>query len=120
MIWVGGRIVPEEAPDGRRRDRTFEHGLGLFETFGPGTASRRCCLGTWRGSRRSAGRTRIPDGRRGLAGCRRGRRAASRRVMPPATPCSGSPCRAGPRRPCRLVWMRRRRFPPPIARGPGP
>lgn len=33
MIWVGGRIVPDEALTISVRDRTFEHGLGLFETF---------------------------------------------------------------------------------------
>jgi branched-chain amino acid aminotransferase len=33
MIWVGGRIVPEGALTISVRDRTFEHGLGLFETL---------------------------------------------------------------------------------------
>ncbi|HMB06310.1 MAG TPA: aminotransferase class IV [Isosphaeraceae bacterium] len=33
MIWVGGRIVPEAALTISVRDRTFEHGLGLFETL---------------------------------------------------------------------------------------
>jgi branched-subunit amino acid aminotransferase/4-amino-4-deoxychorismate lyase len=33
MIWVGGRIVPDDALAISALDRTFEHGLGLFETF---------------------------------------------------------------------------------------
>lgn len=33
MIWVRGRIVPEDALSVSVRDRSFEHGLGLFETF---------------------------------------------------------------------------------------
>ena len=33
MIWVGGRIVPDDALTVSVRDRTFEHGLGLFETL---------------------------------------------------------------------------------------
>ena len=38
MIWVGGRVVPDDALKISVLDRTFEHGLGLFET-----------LRTWRG-----------------------------------------------------------------------
>jgi len=33
MIWVGGEIVPDDALKISVMDRTFEHGLGLFETF---------------------------------------------------------------------------------------
>jgi branched-subunit amino acid aminotransferase/4-amino-4-deoxychorismate lyase len=33
MIWVGGRIVPDDALRISALDRTFEHGLGLFETL---------------------------------------------------------------------------------------
>ncbi len=33
MIWVRGEIVPDEALTISVLDRTFEHGLGLFETF---------------------------------------------------------------------------------------
>lgn len=33
MIWVGGRLVEDDALTISVRDRTFEHGLGLFETF---------------------------------------------------------------------------------------
>lgn len=33
MIWVGGQIVPNDALKISVLDRTFEHGLGLFETF---------------------------------------------------------------------------------------
>jgi branched-subunit amino acid aminotransferase/4-amino-4-deoxychorismate lyase len=33
MIWVRGQIVAEEAVQISVRDRVFEHGLGLFETF---------------------------------------------------------------------------------------
>ncbi len=33
MIWTRGEIVPEEALAISALDRTFEHGLGLFETF---------------------------------------------------------------------------------------
>ncbi len=33
MIWVGGRIVPDEALSVSVLDRAFEHGLGLFETL---------------------------------------------------------------------------------------
>ena len=33
MIWVGGRIVPDDALKISVLDRTFEHGLGLFETL---------------------------------------------------------------------------------------
>ncbi len=33
LIWVGGRIVPEEALMVAAGDRVFEHGLGLFETL---------------------------------------------------------------------------------------
>ena len=33
MIWVNGLIVPDDALRISVRDRTFEHGLGLFETF---------------------------------------------------------------------------------------
>lgn len=38
MIWVDGRIVPDQALTVSVLDRTFEHGLGLFET-----------MRTWRG-----------------------------------------------------------------------
>jgi branched-subunit amino acid aminotransferase/4-amino-4-deoxychorismate lyase len=33
MIWVGGRVVPDEELKVSVLDRTFEHGLGLFETL---------------------------------------------------------------------------------------
>ncbi|MGO9599352.1 MAG: aminotransferase class IV [Isosphaeraceae bacterium] len=33
MIWVRGQIVPDDALTISVLDRTFEHGLGLFETF---------------------------------------------------------------------------------------
>ena len=33
MIWVRGAIVPDDALSISVLDRTFEHGLGLFETF---------------------------------------------------------------------------------------
>ena len=33
MIWVDGRVVPDEALSLSIRDRAFEHGLGLFETL---------------------------------------------------------------------------------------
>src|SRR5690242_10680759 len=33
MIWVRGTIVPDEALTISALDRTFEHGLGLFETL---------------------------------------------------------------------------------------
>jgi branched-subunit amino acid aminotransferase/4-amino-4-deoxychorismate lyase len=33
MIWVGGKIVPDDALKICVLDRTFEHGLGLFETL---------------------------------------------------------------------------------------
>lgn len=33
MIWVGGRLVPDDALRVSVLDRTFEHGLGLFETL---------------------------------------------------------------------------------------
>ena len=33
MIWVAGRIVPDESLSIGVGDRTFEHGLGLFETL---------------------------------------------------------------------------------------
>ena len=33
MIWVHGEIVPDDALGISVLDRTFEHGLGLFETF---------------------------------------------------------------------------------------
>ncbi len=33
MIWVKGEIVPDDALKISVLDRTFEHGLGLFETF---------------------------------------------------------------------------------------
>jgi branched-chain amino acid aminotransferase/4-amino-4-deoxychorismate lyase len=33
MIWVRGEIVPDQAVQVSVLDRTFEHGLGLFETF---------------------------------------------------------------------------------------
>jgi len=33
MIWVAGRIIPDEALSVSVLDRTFEHGLGLFETL---------------------------------------------------------------------------------------
>ncbi len=33
MIWVRGEIVPDEVVRVSILDRTFEHGLGLFETF---------------------------------------------------------------------------------------
>jgi branched-chain amino acid aminotransferase len=33
MIWIRGQVVPDEALRISARDRTFEHGLGLFETF---------------------------------------------------------------------------------------
>jgi branched-chain amino acid aminotransferase len=33
MIWVGGKIVPDDALTISVLDRTFEHGLGLFETL---------------------------------------------------------------------------------------
>src|SRR3954467_8865513 len=33
MIWVHGQVVADEALTISALDRTFEHGLGLFETF---------------------------------------------------------------------------------------
>ena len=33
MIWVAGQVVPDDALKISVLDRTFEHGLGLFETF---------------------------------------------------------------------------------------
>ena len=33
MIWVRGQIVPDEELTISVLDRTFEHGLGLFETL---------------------------------------------------------------------------------------
>ncbi len=33
MIWVGGRVVPDDQLSVSVLDRTFEHGLGLFETL---------------------------------------------------------------------------------------
>ena len=33
MIWVRGKVVPDQALQVSVLDRTFEHGLGLFETF---------------------------------------------------------------------------------------
>jgi len=33
MIWVYGKVVPDQALQVSVFDRTFEHGLGLFETF---------------------------------------------------------------------------------------
>jgi branched-subunit amino acid aminotransferase/4-amino-4-deoxychorismate lyase len=33
MIWINGTIVPDQAVQVSALDRTFEHGLGLFETF---------------------------------------------------------------------------------------
>jgi branched-subunit amino acid aminotransferase/4-amino-4-deoxychorismate lyase len=33
VIWVAGELVPDEALSISVLDRTFEHGLGLFETF---------------------------------------------------------------------------------------
>ncbi len=44
MIWVRGRIVPDDALAISVLDRTFEHGLGLLETWPPGAASPRSCL----------------------------------------------------------------------------
>ncbi len=45
MIWFRGAIVPDEAVKIEALDRTFEHGLGLFETFR-----------TWKGQPRLLGR----------------------------------------------------------------
>src|SRR5436305_6346359 len=33
MIWVGGRLVADDALSVSVLDRSFEHGLGLFETL---------------------------------------------------------------------------------------
>ncbi len=33
MIWVRGEVLPDESLRISALDRTFEHGLGLFETF---------------------------------------------------------------------------------------
>jgi branched-subunit amino acid aminotransferase/4-amino-4-deoxychorismate lyase len=33
MIWAAGRVIPDDALRVSVLDRTFEHGLGLFETF---------------------------------------------------------------------------------------
>jgi branched-chain amino acid aminotransferase len=33
MIWVDGQILPDDGLTINASDRTFEHGLGLFETF---------------------------------------------------------------------------------------
>jgi branched-subunit amino acid aminotransferase/4-amino-4-deoxychorismate lyase len=33
MIWVRGKVVPDQALQVSALDRAFEHGLGLFETF---------------------------------------------------------------------------------------
>ena len=50
MIWVKGEIVADEALTISALDRTFEHGLGLFETlrtwggsWGNGNWDRSCC-----------------------------------------------------------------------------
>ena len=42
MIWVRGRIVPDDALAISVLDRTFEHGLGLFETLRTWEASPLC------------------------------------------------------------------------------
>ncbi len=60
MIWVGGRIVPDDELSIKVLDRTFEHGLGLFETFrtwsGHATLLGRHCARLMR----SAGELRLP------------------------------------------------------------
>ena len=33
MLWVRGEVVSDDALTVSVRDRTFEHGLGLFESF---------------------------------------------------------------------------------------
>ena len=76
MIWVDGRIVPDDELSVSVLDRTFEHGLGLFET-----------LRTWSGH---ATLLRSPPGAAAALG--RGTRPAARSRRPAR--------RRGRRRPC--------------------
>ena len=91
MIWVGGRIVPDDALRVSVLDRTFEHGLGLFET-----------LRTWNGrapllDRHLARMTR--SARRARVAARPGDASPTPTPSPPcstprgsaATSCCGSP-----------------------------
>ena len=109
MIWVGGRIVPDDALTVSVLDRTFEHGLGLFETLRTwgGRAVlldrhlARLALGRRAGDLRSTAAPSRTDG---------GRRELLRADWPSATTCcSGSPCRED---------VPRRRLDPLDASGP--
>ena len=48
MIWSRGELIADDALKISVLDRTFEHGLGLFETFRPGMVIRRSWAGIWR------------------------------------------------------------------------
>ena len=96
MIWVRGRIVPDDALAISVLDRTFEHGLGLFET-----------LRTWSGQptllprhldrlTRSAAELGLPHDREALPDAKRCG-PCSRQTGGKPTRCSGSRSAAGSR-----------------------
>ncbi len=117
MIWVAGRIIPDEALSISVLDRTFEHGLGLFET-----------LRTWSGHptlldrhlarlTRSAGelglpldRSTLPDARSvaDLLAAGEGAGDALLRI----TLTGGTSAGGGG-----IVWMQARPLPPPTRAG---
>ena len=106
MIWSGGEILPDDGLAIPSSDRTFEHGLGLFETLrtwdGRADPARRatgrgCCDRPRRWDSRST-RPSFPDDE-AVAG-------SSRPRAPAATGCCGSPRPAGSDRAGSVVWMR--------------
>ncbi|GAC1339132.1 MAG: branched chain amino acid--2-keto-4-methylthiobutyrate aminotransferase [Isosphaeraceae bacterium] len=117
MIWVDGRVVPDDALSLGIRDRAFEHGLGLFET-----------LRTWHGratllsrhlarlerSARTLGipidRRTLPDqnGASELLAAENGNGDTLLRI----TTSGGGPSGSSPA----IVWMRTGALPPTIDR----
>ena len=100
MIWTRGEIIPDEALRISVLDRTFEHGLGLFETFrtwnGHPTLLDRHLRADAAARPRSSACRSSPATCRTTAAVRRLAARRSGRLPARATSGSGSPSPAGP------------------------
>lgn len=113
MIWVAGRVVPDEALSIPAADRAFEHGLGLFETLRTWDGRPRLLEAHLGRMTRSAGLLGLPIRREDLPDARAvARLLAAEGVVGDRllriTASGGVPGGAGP-----TVWMRAAPLPPP-------
>lgn len=113
MIWVGGEIVSEDALAIPATDRTFEHGLGLFETLrtweGHATLldrHRARMLASARALGLAIGPMSLPD-RRAVSDLLRSEGRDGDALL--RITCSGGSATSPP-----IVWMRAAPLPPPM------